>query len=166
MTRKRNAVQRGRGGGGRERARYFRFLSISSSRRKRKRSKRSSLRKRERAIVNQTNIGPVSKATLGKLPRDGMERIYGLSRVHIYHLELNWTKQVHEFELYTSYHISSAPFLTKMSTLFRPVLCGVSDCYLLSYKTNYLYRFPDWNLFQSSGIKGRVNYNSRCLHER
>jgi len=36
---------------------------------------RSSLKGREKAIINQTNIGTVSKATLGKLPRDGMDRI-------------------------------------------------------------------------------------------
>ena len=36
----------------------------------------SSLTGRERAIVNQTNIGTVSKATLGKLLRDGVERIW------------------------------------------------------------------------------------------
>ena len=36
----------------------------------------SSLRGRKRAIVNQTNIGTVSRATLGKLPRDGVERIW------------------------------------------------------------------------------------------
>ena len=36
----------------------------------------SSLKGRERAIVNQTNIGTVSKATLGKLLRDGLERIW------------------------------------------------------------------------------------------
>ena len=32
--------------------------------------RQSSLRGRERAIVNQTNIGTVSKATLGKLLRE------------------------------------------------------------------------------------------------
>ena len=37
---------------------------------------RSSLKGRERAIVNQTNIGTVSKATLEKLLRDGVERIF------------------------------------------------------------------------------------------
>ena len=31
-----------------------------------------------RAIANQANIGTVSKATLGKLVRDGMERIWAL----------------------------------------------------------------------------------------
>ena len=31
---------------------------------------------RERAIVNQTNIGTFSKATLGKRLRDGVERIW------------------------------------------------------------------------------------------
>ena len=36
-------------------------------------ARRSSLKGRERAIVNQTNTGTVSKATLGKLLRDGVE---------------------------------------------------------------------------------------------
>ena len=39
-------------------------------------ARRSSLKGRERAIVNQTNIGTVSRPTLGKLLRDGMERIW------------------------------------------------------------------------------------------
>ena len=39
-------------------------------------ARRSSLKGRERAIVNQTNIGTVSKATLGKLLRDGVQRIW------------------------------------------------------------------------------------------
>ena len=39
-------------------------------------SRRSSLKGRERAIVNRTNIGTVSKATLGKPLRDGVERIW------------------------------------------------------------------------------------------
>ena len=34
------------------------------------------LGKDERAIVHQTNIGTVSKATLGKLLRDGVECIW------------------------------------------------------------------------------------------
>ena len=42
----------------------------------------------ERAIVNQTNNGTVSKATLGKLLRDGWSA-YRLFRAHKYHLELN-----------------------------------------------------------------------------
>ena len=37
-------------------------------------ARRSSLKGRERAIVNQTNTGTVSKATLQKLPRDGLGR--------------------------------------------------------------------------------------------
>ena len=39
-------------------------------------ARRSSLKGRETAIVNQTNIGTVSKATLGKPLRDGVERIW------------------------------------------------------------------------------------------
>ena len=35
-------------------------------------ARRSSLKGRERAIVNQTNVGTASKATLGKLLRDGV----------------------------------------------------------------------------------------------
>ena len=38
-------------------------------------ARRSSLKGRERAIVSRTNIETVSKATLGKLLRDGVERI-------------------------------------------------------------------------------------------
>ena len=38
-------------------------------------ARRSYLKGRERAIVSQTNTGTVSKATLGKLLRDGVERI-------------------------------------------------------------------------------------------
>ena len=37
---------------------------------------RSSLKGRERAIVSQTNIGTVPKATLGKRPRDGVAPIW------------------------------------------------------------------------------------------
>ena len=38
-------------------------------------ARRSSLKGRETANVSQTNIGTVSKATLGKLPRDRLECI-------------------------------------------------------------------------------------------
>ena len=40
----------------------------------------SSLKGRERAIVNQTKTGTVSKATLGKLLSDGMECIWAFPR--------------------------------------------------------------------------------------
>ena len=40
----------------------------------------------ERIIVSHTNIGTVSKATLGKLLRDELERIYRLFRPHRYTL--------------------------------------------------------------------------------
>ena len=39
-------------------------------------ARRYYLKGRERAIVHQTNTGSVSKATLGKLLRDGIERIW------------------------------------------------------------------------------------------
>ena len=39
-------------------------------------ARRSSLKERKKAIINQTNIETVSKATLGKLLRDGVERIW------------------------------------------------------------------------------------------
>ena len=48
----------------------------------------SSLKERQRAIVCQTNVGTVSKATLGKLLRDGGSA-YGLFRAHRYCIELN-----------------------------------------------------------------------------
>ena len=49
-------------------------------------ARRSSLKGRERAIVNQTNFGTVSKATLGKR-RSGAQ--YGHFSARRYHLELN-----------------------------------------------------------------------------
>ena len=55
-------------------------------------AQRSSLRGHERAIVSQTSIGNVSKATLGKLTRDGVERIYRLSRADRIDTILNWTE--------------------------------------------------------------------------
>ena len=39
-------------------------------------ARRSSLKGRERANVSQTSIGTVSKATLGKLLRDGVECLF------------------------------------------------------------------------------------------
>ena len=39
-------------------------------------ARRSSLKGRERAIVNQSKTGTVSKATFGKHLRDGVERIW------------------------------------------------------------------------------------------
>ena len=53
-------------------------------------ARRSYLKRRDSAIVNQTNIGTISKATLGKLMRQGWSA-YGLFRAHTYHLELNST---------------------------------------------------------------------------
>ena len=44
---------------------------------------RPSLEGRERAIVNQTNIGTVSKATLGKLLRGGVEPIRAFPSAYI-----------------------------------------------------------------------------------
>ena len=46
-------------------------------------ARRSSLKGRERAIVNQTNIGTVSKATLGKLLTDRVERIWAFPSAYI-----------------------------------------------------------------------------------
>ena len=45
--------------------------------------RRSSLKGRDRAIVSQTNIGTVSGATLGKLQRDGVERIWAFPSAYI-----------------------------------------------------------------------------------
>ena len=42
-------------------------------------TRRSSLKGRERAIVNETNIGTVSKATLGEPLREEVERIWVFS---------------------------------------------------------------------------------------
>ena len=59
-------------------------------------ARRSSLKGWESAIVNQMNIGTISKAMLllGELLRDRVECTYGLSQVHRYHLLL--TKKAFE----------------------------------------------------------------------
>ena len=41
------------------------------------RGRHSTLPGRERSVFNQTNIGTVSRATLGALPMDWAERIWG-----------------------------------------------------------------------------------------
>ena len=43
---------------------------------------------------------------LGKLARDGLMRIYGLSRARIYHLKLNWTISLSHTHTYTHTHIN------------------------------------------------------------
>ena len=48
----------------------------------------SSLNRQERVIVSQTNIGIISKAMLGKLPRDGVERVWAFPSAWI----PSWTK--------------------------------------------------------------------------
>ena len=46
-------------------------------------ARRPSLKGRERAIVNQTNTGTFSKATMGELLRDGVERIWAFPSAQI-----------------------------------------------------------------------------------
>ena len=46
-------------------------------------ARRFSLKGWERTIMNQKNTGTVSKATLGKLPRDGVERIWAFPSAHV-----------------------------------------------------------------------------------
>ena len=48
----------------------------------------SPLRGRVPSVLNQTNIGTVSKATLGRLLRDGAERVWAFRTLRC-HLELN-----------------------------------------------------------------------------
>ena len=43
----------------------------------------STLRSRERSVFNQTNIGTVSRATLGRLLRDGTERVWDFPHAKI-----------------------------------------------------------------------------------
>ena len=53
-------------------------------------ARRSSLKGRDRAIVNQTNLEPFQKQHWGNFWETGWSA-YGLFREHKYHLELNWT---------------------------------------------------------------------------
>ena len=54
----------------------------------------SSLKRQERTIVNQTKTGTVSKATLGKLLRDGVEHIIFMGFSECIDTILNWTELV------------------------------------------------------------------------
>ena len=55
-------------------------------------ARRSSFKGRERAIVNQTNIGTVSKSNVGETSeRRGGAHNYGVFRAHREHFELNGT---------------------------------------------------------------------------
>ena len=74
-------------------------------------ARRSSLKGQERAIINQTNIETVSKATLGKPLRETGWSAYGLFQVHRYHLELvatacNSHTQTLVIKSHNSYHIN------------------------------------------------------------
>ena len=52
-------------------------------------ARRFSLKGQKRAIVHQTNIGTLSKATWGEISERLSGAHMGLFRAHIYHLELN-----------------------------------------------------------------------------
>ena len=56
-------------------------------------TRRSSLKRRERAIVNQTNIGTVLKSDSGEASERRGWSAYRHFRAHRYHLELNWTAE-------------------------------------------------------------------------
>ena len=58
--------------------------SPGGERRKEKRARRCSLKRRERAIVSQTNTGTVSKATLGKLLRQVGDGGWGRGGIWIF----------------------------------------------------------------------------------
>ena len=88
------------------------------------------LKRRERAIVNQTitNIRTVSKATLGNFLRDKIERIWAFPSACRYHLELNWTVKLNSlndlrFELTTLKEVC-------LQNKFRFRLCVVGFCFV------------------------------------
>ena len=56
-------------------------------------ARRSSLKGRERAFVNQTNIGTVLKSDSGEASERRGWCAYGHFRAYRYHLELNWTAE-------------------------------------------------------------------------
>ena len=76
------------------------------------------LKGRERAIVKQTNIGTVSKTTLGKLLRDGMERIRAFPSTKIpYWTEPNWRIALYKSD-------KQQPTLAKQIKRWMPVTLG------------------------------------------
>ena len=95
----------------------------------------SSMKVRERAIINQMNTGTVSKATLGKLLRDGVECIYGLFWACTYHfeVELSWT----DLNYFCTHK-------TRCHTCPKCYPFGQSSPHAIKYNGNY----PKWFSFQ------------------
>ena len=82
--------------------------------------RQSSLKGQERAIVNQTNTGTVSKATLGKLLRQGGARMGFSERIDIF----NRT----ELDLCTAaLTVNHVPVNKQRSGLNKPVCCMLSS---------------------------------------
>ena len=96
-------------------------------------ARRSSLKERERAIVSQTNIRNVLKATLGKLIKDGVKRIWAFPSAYIpSRTELNWTEVkslAMSFKLFALLHLCWTTNETASSErvfqTFVPKLAGI-----------------------------------------
>ena len=89
-------------------------------------ARRSSLKGRERAIVNQVNIGTVSKATLGKLLRHGVERIWTFPSAFQILNWPEWSSLPSDIRHFKSSHTSQKIQDGYIYTLYLHK-CGVSD---------------------------------------
>ena len=103
----------------------------------------SSLKGRERAIINQTNVGPISKATLGKLLRDRVEHLWVFPSTQISSwTELNYTWSRDFIELCKldetfNFSFCNASFYTQILVC---VLLGMLICYTV-HRLHVLFQF-------------------------
>ena len=91
-------------------------------------ARRSSWKGREKAIVNQTNIGTVLKATLGKVLRDGIERTCAHTHTHTYthththtHTHTRLGTHSHGIRIDTRMFVNTQAHTPKVTTSF---FCG------------------------------------------
>ena len=90
-------------------------------------TQRPSLKGRERVVDNPTNIGAVSKAMLGKLPRDGVGRIWTFPSAYLYHLKRNGTNtRTHDTIVETENTVPAAT-CHHIFVSFRRSGCGVES---------------------------------------
>ena len=135
-------------------------------------ARRSSLKGRERAIVNQTNIGTVAKAMLGKLVRDGVERLWALPIAYIYthtYTTLNSTELIYRNVCICSLRHSSSPQVFRfhgrgtdiaVSPNINLPICLTHSCKVGSCKEQTCTALHFCMFFL---LSGKCDFKDRCL---
>ena len=109
------------------------------------------LKGQERAIVSQTNAGTVSKATLGKLLRDGVERTF-MDFSEPADIILNWTELSVQLTLWKCSRCPNCPKFPIALTLSTRDMHDLLSRNILVTSTNLYDRVtPCWIFSMSKG---------------